>query len=376
MAGGNGQSPTHLIRDLFERPEQYEFFQAVRILEQATQQQTSKQNLKALGGAVTPRAEAVRFRAAASRTFPSGDIANAAPNRRAVSGSPAEQSLQNQLPTPVELTVPFMGLTGPNGVLPDHYTSLVIDRSHQKTKDHALREFFDLFNHRAITLFYLAWRKHRICEEYQRFADDGHDGEDRFTAALFSLTGLGVPHLRQRFSFNDELILYYGGLFARPFRSAIGLKQILSDFLKLPVAIREFSGRWIYLPTEVQSAMPSPTQLAGQNLCLGMDAVAGSQAWDEQSAFRVVIGPLNREQFLHLLPGTVLLKALEELIRFYAGSQLDFDIQLILRAQEIPACTLSGDTTCRPCLGWTTWLGTARMPVDSDDAVFRFSGIP
>lgn len=395
MDGKIGQSSPDLIQQLFERAEEFEFFQAVQLLESYAREDSSTETsgefdvgaervgmagLKPMGTAASPKQEPIRFRTQPSRTFPAGDITSIqqakTPRGR---GTAAERASAGGVRYPVEMTVPFMGLTGPNGVMPEHYSRLVVERAHQKYKDHSLREFFDLFNHRAITLFYLAWRKHRICEEYLRMRREGKAGEDRFTQALLSVVGFGLRELRSRLAFSDEAFLYYGGLFANQQRSAIGLEQILCDYLGLKVRVEEFRGRWLYLPTEVQTSFPSARQPEGLNLNLGQSAVAGSRAWDRQSTFRVTIGPLNRKQFNELLPGTPGLKVIEQLIRTYAGVALDFEVQLILKASDVPACQLvglSGESSSRPSLGWTTWLGKAMIPVDSGDAVFRFSGIP
>ncbi len=429
MDGKNRQPPADLIRQLFAHSEEFEFFQAVQLLENCAREDSAASKLhrdfsqtensgdldeqqrrtaerrqaafqkgvalRSLGSAASPRNEPIRFRAQASRSFPPGDIASIEHARsgrknssqldeRVRQGEPAGETGEAtaDVQYPVDMTVPFMGLTGPNGVLPDHYTTLLIERSHQKNKDHSLREFFDLFNHRAITLFYLAWRKHRICEEYLRMWREGKAGEDRFTSALLSITGFGLRRLRGQHNFSDEVFLYYGGLFANQRRTSIGLQQMLTDFLGLKVSLEEFRGRWLYLPAEAQSSFPSRSQPSGMNLGLGESVVAGSRAWDRQSSFRVTIGPLSRAMFDRLLPGTRDLKAVEQLIRTYSGIEFDFEIQLILRASDIPACQLnsgtadSGGGQGRPSLGWTTWLGKAMIPVDSGDAVFRFSGIP
>ncbi len=67
----------------------------------------------------------------------------------------------------LEVYVNFMGLTGPSGALPRHYTELVMQRS--RLKDVAIREFFDLFNHRLITLNYKAWEKYQFSIQHEYY---------------------------------------------------------------------------------------------------------------------------------------------------------------------------------------------------------------
>ena len=44
------------------------------------------------------------------------------------------------------MDINFMGLVGPMGVLPIHITELVLQR--MRAKDFAMRDFFNIFNHR------------------------------------------------------------------------------------------------------------------------------------------------------------------------------------------------------------------------------------
>ena len=365
MAGTGGQPEPDLIQELLRHPEQFEFFQAVRLIERAAGEQSRGRTVNRVGGTEGPDGEAVRFHALASLTFPAGQLAS-------ITGAiPSGDS--ESLPAPLAMTVSFMGLTGPEGALPEHYTSLVIERSHLRLKDHTLRAFLDLFNHRAISLFFRAWEKYRFPFAYERRQQEGTLEEDLFTACLYSVVGMGSRFQRERFGFDDQAILYYGGLFAARFRNAVSLEQLMSDYFRLKADVVQFQGQWLYLPEDSQSSMPSPIRRGGLNLSLGDSAVAGSRVWDVQSRIRIRLGPLSWSQFSALLPGSPGLRSVTEMIRLYVGVDLDFDVQLILKREDVPLCRLSPDDSYRPQLGWNTWLGTGSNSASpAGDAVFRF----
>jgi type VI secretion system protein ImpH len=61
---------------------------------------------------------------------------------------------------------------------------------------------------------------------------------------------------------------------------------------------------------------------------------------------------------------------LAHLVRLYVGPELDFDVQLVLRAQDVPAFELREANGCGPQLGWNTWVRSQAMTRDAEDAVF------
>ncbi|MEQ9408262.1 MAG: type VI secretion system baseplate subunit TssG [Fuerstiella sp.] len=367
MAGSGGGPGTDLIQELLEHPEQFDFFQAVRLIELYVTQERNHPRSSAVGSDRGPHTEPICFRALPSLSFPSGQIAALHASEKAEAGA------EDACPLPVDMTVSFMGLTGPNGALPQHYTTLLIERSHQRHKDNTLREFFDLFNHRIISLFFRAWEKYRFPFAYERNVEEGAADDDLFTRCLFSLVGLQLPGLRDRFSFDDQTMVSYGGLLAQQTRSAAGLEQILCDYFSIHASVVQFVGQWLYLPDDCQSSLPSPRNRSGQNLTLGDSAVVGGRVWDVQCRVRVQLGPLRISDFNGLMPDGDRLAAVAEMIRFYIGMERDFDIQLVLRKQDVPDCRLEEKPDYKPRLGWNTWLKTKSRTEDVTEAIFRMS---
>ncbi len=356
---------------LHEEAYRFEFFQAVRLLQRwaaDTTEEESGQGRRPVGEDYAPQQEAVRFRALPSQSFPSGPISEI---RRPLAETPADEPLG----PPPEMITAFMGLTGPNGVLPQHYTSLLIERVREK--DYALRDFLDLFNHRVISLFYRAWVKYRFPVAYERSETaEGVSGEDLFTSCLYCLLGLGTDGLRGRLEFDDEATLFYGGLFARGPRAAVSLERMLGDYFQLPAQVRQFQGQWLYLSREDQSSLPCPRWPRGQNTHLGGDLIVGERVWDVEGKFRVRLGPLKYEDFCRFVPSGAALRPICQMLRLYAGPQFDFDVQPVLEAAEVPWCRLGSQKTDASRLGWNTWIRSRTPDHDVSDAVFSLEGKP
>ncbi len=359
-------------RRLFEEGFYFDFFQAVRLL----QRMDAGRALVGRGG--PPEAEAVRFRARISLSFPPSSIYEI---RRPTSSRPVPVMVQA-----------FMGLTGPSGVLPRHYTELLykIERDVRTPEKHALRDWFDLFNHRMVSLFYRAWEKYRFYVPFERGAYDGAE-PDPFTQALFSLVGLNPSPLRRRLrvvarddvdehgepkervlaQVEDLVLLHFGGMLGHRPRCAVALEAMLRDYFQVPARIEQFRGQWLKLE------LPNRTSLGGEqgNNELGVSAVAGRRVWDRQSKFRLRIGPLTYAQFVEFLPDRAPIPErkrfflLAHLVRLYADPGLDFDVQLVLKAEEVPKLQLTGAGTLGARLSWNTWLLARPASSDAEDVV-------
>jgi type VI secretion system protein ImpH len=265
------------------------------------------------------------------------------------------------------MTTSFLGLTGPQGVLPQHYTALLIERV--RGKDYALRDFLDIFNHRALSLFYRAWQKYRFPFAYEDTGVRAAGEEDLFTQGLYCLLGLGTGGLRGRAEF-DEALPYFAGHFAHWPRSAVALEGILNEYFRLPAAVKQFQGQWLYMAEEDRSSLPSLPGGKGQYTRLGSEAVIGQRVWDVEGKFRIRVGPLSYAEFRRLLPDGDMLRPLCEMTRLYVGPHLEFDVQLVLKRREVPRCRLGGDCGSASRLGWNTWVRHGEFPIDVSDAIF------
>ncbi|MHC4398295.1 MAG: type VI secretion system baseplate subunit TssG [Planctomycetota bacterium] len=364
MASPSGRDRAPLSGELWEETFRFDFFQAVRLLERIAQEQSPEDHRRKrqpVGYDHAPGQEVVRFRALPSHSFPPGSVTSLR--------SPKETEDDDPDDRPPEMTVSFMGLTGPTGVLPRHYTSLVIERA--RDKDFTLRDFLDLFHHRTVSLFYRAWRKYRFAVGYERAQLAGPDAEeDLLTWALYCLVGLGTGGLRGRMRVDDEAYLFFAGHFARHPRSAVALERMIADYFNMPTQLKQFRGQWLYLSRDDQSALPQPEFPEGLNNQLGLSVVVGERVWDVESKFRVRLGPLPYRQFREFFPTGGALLPLCQLARSYVGPQFDFDVQPVLIADEVPRCILGGDGPDAAHLGWNTWVRSGSFDHDVDDALF------
>jgi len=370
MAATSGGAAVTLAERLLAEGYAFDFFQAVRLLEKLAPER------RPVGREATPRTEATRFRAHLALSFPASSIYQIEP-------------AAGPVPMPT-MTVTFMGLTGPNGVLPRHYTEMLMRaRDVRGPERYVARDWFDLFNHRLISLFYRAWTKYRFWLSYER-GEYAQPDPDLFTESIYSLIGLGDRSLRRRLRVavrvksdepqpervlarvEDLALLYYAGLLAHRPRCAVSLERLLEDYFGICVRVLQFQGQWLQLDAESQSRFSTE----GGNTELGMNVVVGERVWDIRSTIRIRLGPLNYSQFVSFIPDQAPVAErknvfkLMHLVRLYVGPELKVEVQLILRGSEIPPCQLRRTATEGPRLGWNCWFSNRPMPRDSEDAVF------
>ena len=372
MSASEPLPTTGVIGQLLSDGYRFNFFQAVRLLEMSSPERS------AVGRAADPRQEVVRFESLPSVEFPASQI---------------QDVFEGTTPDdPTRMVVTFFGLAGPLGALPQHYTEIILDRIARK--DRTLQRFFDLFNHRLISLFYRAWEKYRFWIVGERmlrlersvaeagpaklrsFVLDQRPQLDPLGEVLLCLAGLGspaaryvLPHserLQPRTEIPDQTWRYYAGLISQRRRPAVSLQGMLADHFGWPVKLLPLCGRWLQLEPADQTRLR-----LGCNSRLGVETVAGRKVWEIQGKFRLRIGALSYAQFCDLLPIGTAHAPFVQLTRFYAGAHLDFDCELLLKTSEIPRLRCGDKQGIGPRLGWNTWLPARQRTGEAASVVLQ-----
>jgi type VI secretion system protein ImpH len=322
-------------RKLREEGYRFNFFKAVHLLE-------------LFGGGccpgtgLSPEKDPVHFCVKPGFSFPASDI---------------EGIRTNGNGAPPKMAVNFMGLVGPKGVLPDWYNSHAFDC--RQKKDHAFSDFLDLFHHRLLSLFYRAWKKYRLVENFRA------DGSDAISGVLGRLAGAGHRERRAHprfFGHARHRLIHFCGLVSRTVPTVAAVETLIGHAVGAPVRVEQFVERVLRVHRQDR------TRLGRRNCTLKENALCGGKMHDAGSFFRVHIGPLAWKRYLAFCPGSRNLQMVQELVAYLVGIEYEFDMRLVIRRQEIPALKL-GDDARGPQLGRTATLKRPHRPHPKDIVV-------
>ncbi len=335
MADQHWTSPESLarLRTLQNEPFRFTFLSAIRMLDciSGDQEQTGKSS--------RPSKESLRIGQRPSLTFAPSSIA----------------SIQNRTSDGKwQLQTYFLGLFGPNGPLPTHFSDFA-DQRIKHHRDPTFSAFADMFHHRMASFFYRAWASSQPTVHLDRPVSD------RFSEYVASLCGLGMKPLRNRDQMPDKAKLFFAAHLASQTRHGSGLRSILAAFYKVDAQLIPFVGHWVPLPGDCIWKVGT-TRHSGE---LGRSITLGSRVRDCQQRFRIVLGPLDFVPFCQLLPNGASMKRLRSIVDQYVGFELSWDVQLVLRNKEVPRMRLGRQGQ----LGWTTWLSSRPPECDADELI-------
>ena len=298
-----------MINQLLLQPSAFDFYQAVYSIER--QFSNEQKRWQGVGRDAFPSQELVRFKSVQHLGFPGQPISKVEPLAEH-DASPAAQA--------VAMHVSFIGLTGPSGVLPQHYTEMVLQRL--KQRDKTMRDFFDLFNHRLISLYYRAWEKYRFACQFASAEPDS------FSRVLKHLSGA-----------RQTLGLYYAGAFSQHNRSSQQLVQMLTDLLNCRVELVPLRGRWLTLAQDEQTSLAMRLAPQGQHAALGQSAMLGNRVWDVNSAIELRLC-VSAEQASHLLPGSYRHALLNRVLADFLPAALNVRLTLLGQHVDFPVAQL------------------------------------
>lgn len=318
MPASQWRHTTHLIQRLADRPQQFQFYQALRLIELWLQRDDR--------GRGNTLEQALRSENSVSLRFPCSQIENLTFD----SPSPTPDHVRaNNSSHHIRITPAFMGLLGVHGVLPYIYTNAIATQIHVD-KNRGGRAFFDIFTHRSVILFYRAWEKCHL-----EFRHDGNG--DEFLRQQIALSGVkqGTKKAGQ-YRLPDEFLAHYAALLRHRPVSGAALVRVLREYFNQPFELDALVGAWIDHPRQLQ------IQLGVTNNALGRDTLLGPRYRRRDLRAHIRIGPLSRADAQPFLEHGSGYQALRAVLALFAPPHLRIEVRVILRAQDVPQAKLDG----------------------------------
>jgi type VI secretion system protein ImpH len=397
-----------MIRELFQYPRRYDFFAAIRLL------QSFGEGAR-VGSSLNPSQEPCELLQLPSLVF---------------IGSSVEGIRFG--PKPI-LLVRGLGLFGQNGPLPFWLTNfaqhqqslrqsalLEVDSGHLKSgegqhpfwTESAFVALCHLLQQRFLAFLYRAWELQHLAPALDRLeravptVTTGPAEDHLLPRCFLALSGFlaleqvahsrscsvptrsvapaepdASPSWESQYHALWKSVAFHTGRLVPTVRNPEGLRAILECEFGVNFEIIEFIPRWVRVPVEDRCLLGGSGQGLGEMLG---DAVVGEFIRDCQTQFRIRVGPLTLEQYRGFLPGRPEHARLRNFVSLYCGDDLDYDLQLVLRREQVPGTPLwfapdpgaefgAAEPGTGAELGWTTWLQPEQepLPQDADDLVLE-----
>ena len=332
LAGAWGGAMHPLISILLSRPQSFNLFQAISLIERAFPHKKGVSNGLGID-------EAVRLKADVGLNFQPSDIHSITEN---VDPGPA-----------LTLVSSVMSLAGSGGPLPIPFTELLLVQ--RKARDESGLAFLDMFNQRVLGQLYSARKKHHLSlqgSNWKRAA---------LVKAVKAVSGVGSHQVSRNW-------LGHSSLHGPAPRSVCGLVTIVADRLKLNCRAKSFVGDW------VEYGLNPPPYVGGKRhkaLRLGVNTDLGTRVWCQDKAIELTATTHSLAQYESFIPGGDAFNDLNELVDDYFQS----DITVIFSPSPPRRVTASlsgsqGLGRSQARLGFTSWLASsadsdAHMPIES-----------
>lgn len=303
-----------LVALLAGKGRQFGFFQAVQLLHRLIP------DTVAVGELGPPEREPVRFHHDPELIFHAGDVS-------AIDVKETSSGLR------AVMTTTFLGLTGAASPLATVFAEDVLRAEAQD--QNSLRNFYDLFHHRLISLFYRTWKKYRFTAGFRL------DGSDVFTRRMLTFVGVDFAAPSKR-GLEPLQLLALTPLMSTRTRPLRTLGIVLDLVLpKIPISVETFVLREVAIREDDRAV------LRGHNNVLGQTFVIGRQVLDRSGRFRVVLGPVDFAMFQELMPGGARHAKLRDVILQFSPLHLEAELEVVLGTQHGLRFQLAGQTGSR-----------------------------
>lgn len=255
----------------------------------------------------------------------------------------------------LQVFVNGFGMLGVNSPLPLHFVEYIFNRKHQFGDDTWVA-FINLIQHRLLQLFYEAWKNAQIVTSLEK------QNENKFSNYVASLIGL-QQQVKKPFETNISMYskLYYAGFLFGQKASPKNITSVISQYFDVPCKLFQNIGKWVLVDkTDIQA-------LGNQKNMLGQGVFLGNRIFDAMSHFRLSLGPLTYNEYCSFFADRDNAKKIKEWLEVFIGIEYEWDIQLILKRDEVPKLGLNA----KQRLGQTTWLGL--VDSDADDYVVKYT---
>jgi len=246
-------------------------------------------------------------------------------------------------PDRIHIVVRFLGLLGAQGALPLATT----EEAHGwlVERDPSFAHYLDVFNNRFLQHFYRAWADARPIIQHDRV------DYDRFREYVNSVIGIGSPAFANLDTVPRGISLY-SGLLGAQVKSASRLCGVIGGLFDVEVEIDQLVGSWLTFDE------PERSSLGSRNSVLGGDLLVGAASFSVQDKIQVRLFVKDMDRYRRFLPHGADCRALVDLLFFYIGDEIDWDIELALPARHVTPVRLglSGE------LGWTSWMSPNYAP--------------
>jgi len=331
MAGANRPAEIAVnLSEIAREPWRFDFYAVLRWLER------THPDKPRIGDSAALREEVVRLGQDPYMDFPASTLS----------------AFKLEADGPAWIKARFLGLLGPQGALPLATTEEAY--SWFLAQDDAYPRFLDIINHRFLQLFYRAWADARPIAQHDR------PDADRFETYVGSAIGLGSPIFRGLDRVPDRGKLAFAGLLGARAKSASRLAGFVRGHFGVHAEITEFVGSRLMLDPKDRSTLGACT--------LGGDTLVGASFYSVQDKFRIRIYVADMVGYCRFLPDGDRCEPLADMVYFYVGDELDYELELAIPAKAVEPVKLG----ISGALGWTTWVAPDWAAADAYRADARF----